>query len=99
MSDENPKFSYETAFQRLEKILSVLNEGTVSLDESLQLFEEANQLIGSCSKQLNNAERKIETLIKGRDNQPILDQDGNPQLDSFAPPKQAHLNQNTGELS
>jgi exodeoxyribonuclease VII small subunit len=58
------ELSYEESFVRLEQILERMNSGNVSLDESLKLYEEADKLIATCSKRLNEAERKIETLIK-----------------------------------
>jgi len=60
------EISFEKAFSRLEEILQAMNEGTLSLDKSLKLFEEANNLISKCSKKLMNAEQKIETLIKNK---------------------------------
>jgi len=63
MTDE---ISFEKAFERLDEILQKMNEGKVSLDSSLKLFEEANFLIKTCNKKLQTAERKIEILIKDR---------------------------------
>jgi len=62
----NEEISFEKAFERLNEILQKMNEGKVSLDSSLKLFEEANFLIKLCNKNLNLAEQKIETLIKDR---------------------------------
>lgn len=59
---------FEKAFERLEEILQTMNEGKVSLDASLKLFEEANLLITNCNKKLNLAEQKIEVLIKNQEN-------------------------------
>lgn len=64
MNKEKP---FEQAFERLEEILKILNEGKISLDESLTLFEEADSLISNCSNKLNKAEQKIEVLIKNRE--------------------------------
>lgn len=72
MDDKTP--SFEKAFQRLEEILKSLNEGKVSLDESLKLFEEADGLINNCVKKLSSAEQKIEKLIKNRNNELVLDE-------------------------
>ncbi|EKE20953.1 MAG: hypothetical protein ACD_7C00418G0001 [uncultured bacterium] len=58
--------SFEKAFERLEEILQKMNEGKISLDTSLKLFEEADILISKCSQRLSQAEQKIETLIKNR---------------------------------
>jgi len=63
MSNE---ISFEKAFERLDEILQKMNEGKISLDNSLKLFEEANFLIKTCNKKLILAEQKIETLIKDR---------------------------------
>jgi exodeoxyribonuclease VII small subunit len=64
--EENPEISFEASFHRLEEILEKMNSSSVSLDESLHLYEEADKLIAICSKRLTDAERKIEQLIKNR---------------------------------
>lgn len=58
--------SFEEAFNRLEEILERMNSNTISLDESLALYEEADKLINICSKRLTDAEKKVEMLIKNR---------------------------------
>lgn len=63
---EQQEHSFESALQRLEQILEKMNSGAVPLEESLKLYEEADQLIASCNKKLNDAEKKIEILIKNR---------------------------------
>jgi exodeoxyribonuclease VII small subunit len=63
--DDNEK-SFEEGFNRLEEILEKMNSSAVSLDDSLKLYEEADKLINACNKRLNEAERKIEILIKNR---------------------------------
>lgn len=60
------ELSFEKAFERLEEILQKMNEGKISLDASLKLFEEADNLISTCSDKLTQAEQKIETLVKNR---------------------------------
>lgn len=60
------EISFEKAFERLEEILQKMNEGKVSLDNSLKLFEEADSLISKCSEKLAIAEQKIQTLVKNR---------------------------------
>jgi len=62
-----PELSFEQAFERLEKILSDMNEGKLPLEKSLKLYEEADSLMKQCNNTLNSAEQKIEKLIKGRD--------------------------------
>ena len=70
--------SFEAAFARLEEILERLNTGTISLDDSLKLYEEADRLIMTCVKRLNDAERKIEMLVKNRNGELTLGTDERP---------------------
>ena len=56
------KMTYEQAITRLEEIVKLLESGTASLDDSLQLFEEGTRLAAFCSKTLDAAEQKIRTL-------------------------------------
>jgi exodeoxyribonuclease VII small subunit len=57
-----PKF--EEAFQKLESIVKKLEEGNLSLEESLKAFEEGVRLSRFCSKKLDEAEKKVEILLK-----------------------------------
>ena len=78
LEKQTPELSFEKAFARLEEILEKMNSGSVSLDESLKLYEEADKLINICSKRLNSAEKKIETLIKNRKGELVLGPDQKP---------------------
>jgi exodeoxyribonuclease VII small subunit len=55
---------FEEAMERLEKITEELEQGNVSLDAALERFEEGMKLIGFCEKRLDEAEKKIQVLIK-----------------------------------
>ncbi len=57
-----PKF--EDCLQRLEVIVNELEKGDVSLDQALQLFDEGVKLSNSCRKELEEAEGKVEILLK-----------------------------------
>lgn len=57
-----PKF--EECIQRLEKIVQELEQGDVPLETSLTLFEEGMKLSGACRKELEEAEGKVEILLK-----------------------------------
>jgi exodeoxyribonuclease VII small subunit len=57
-----PKF--EECLDRLEKIVDELDKGDVSLDRALELFDEGMKLSGSCRKELEDAEGKVEVLLK-----------------------------------
>ncbi len=75
---EEQPINFEASFGRLEQILEKMNSGAASLDESLKLYEEADLLIVSCSKRLNEAEQKIEMLIKNRSGELVLGPDQKP---------------------
>jgi exodeoxyribonuclease VII small subunit len=54
--------SFEEALERLEDIVSALEEGQVPLAESLARYEEGIKLLKQCYQSLSAAERKIEML-------------------------------------
>lgn len=55
---------FEDTLYRLEEIVKSLEEGDVSLDEALKLFEEGQKLLVSLRQKLNRAEAKIKELTK-----------------------------------
>ncbi len=55
---------FEEAFQKLEAIVKKLEEGNLSLEESLQAFEEGVHLSRFCAQKLDEAEKKVEILLK-----------------------------------
>lgn len=69
-----PKF--EECLQRLEKIVGELEKGDIPLEKSLALFEEGMQLSNACRKELEEAEGKVEILLK---------QNGKLQAQAFEP--------------
>lgn len=83
MNQNQPEISFEESFARLEEILEKMNSGTISLDESLKLFEEADKLIIFCTKRLNEAERRIEILVKNRNGELALNADQRPATQEF----------------
>jgi len=62
-----PKEKFEDALNKLEKIVSKLEEGDIPLEESLKLFEEGIRLSRFCNQKLGEAEKKVEILLKGKD--------------------------------
>jgi exodeoxyribonuclease VII small subunit len=58
---------FETALKKLEDVVRKLEGGELSLDESLKAFEEGVKLAGFCSGKLNEAEKKVELLLKQKD--------------------------------
>jgi len=62
-----PKEKFEDALNKLEKIVSKLEEGDIPLEESLKLFEEGIRLSRFCNQKLDEAEKKVEILSRGKD--------------------------------
>ena len=60
------KEKFEDALNRLEKIVSKLEEGDIPLEESLKFFEEGIRLSRFCNQKLDEAERKVEILLKDK---------------------------------
>jgi exodeoxyribonuclease VII small subunit len=59
--------SFEESLKKLESIVDRLEKGDLALEESLKLFEEGVGLSAACKKELDEAEGKVQTLIKQRD--------------------------------
>ncbi len=57
-----PKF--EECLQRLEVIVKEMEQGDLALEQSLKLFEEGVALSASCRKELEDAEGRVEILLK-----------------------------------
>ncbi len=55
---------FEESLERLEQILKELERGDIPLERSLQLFEEGMNLSAACRKELDEAEGRIEILVK-----------------------------------
>ena len=66
MSNAKPK-NFETSLEELERIVRELEQGELTLEKSLELFEQGVKLSRECQERLNQAERRIEILT--RDNQ------------------------------
>src|SRR5262245_4675561 len=57
----------ETALKELEQIVEELDGGNLPLERSLELFEQGVRLSRECQSRLDDAERKVELLLKGSD--------------------------------
>ncbi len=62
-----PKEKFEDALNKLEKVVSKLEDGDIPLEESLKLFEEGIKLSRFCNQKLDEAEKRVEILLKGKD--------------------------------
>jgi exodeoxyribonuclease VII small subunit len=58
---------FETALKSLEEIVVKLEGGDLTLDQALALFEEGVKVSRFCNSKLEEAERKVESLIKSAD--------------------------------
>ena len=90
--------SFEQSFTRLETILELMNTGTITLDDSLKLYEEADSLINTCNKRLVDAEKKIEVLIKNRNGDLTLGADQKPITQDFNPTSSPATKQQNREI-
>jgi exodeoxyribonuclease VII small subunit len=63
MPDEAP-LSFETGLQQLESIVKEMETGDLPLERALELFEKGMKLSEACRKQLEDAETRVETLIR-----------------------------------
>ena len=59
--------TFEESLKKLEAIVEQLEKGDLPLEESLKLFEQGVDLSAVCKKELDEAEGKVQTLIKQRD--------------------------------
>lgn len=59
------KLTFERGMERLEEIVSKLEHGEATLDESLKLFEEGAKLVTQCTAMLDKAEQKVTLLENG----------------------------------
>jgi exodeoxyribonuclease VII small subunit len=65
--DRKGKKTFENALSQLESIVSRLEDGDLPLEESLKLFEEGIKLSRFCNQKLNEAQEKVEVLLRGND--------------------------------
>lgn len=61
---------FEEALKRLEEMVQKLEEGNLPLDESLQVFEEGIELSRFCEQKLNQAEGRVEMILKDNKENP-----------------------------
>ena len=59
--------TFEESLKKLDEIVGQLENGNLPLEESIKLFEEGTRLAASCKQELDNAEGKVQILIKQRD--------------------------------
>ena len=58
------EIDFEVALKQLEQIVEQLEAGDLPLERSLELFEQGVRLSRDCQKRLDEAERRVEILLK-----------------------------------
>jgi exodeoxyribonuclease VII small subunit len=66
-ADPQRKGDFEKSLVRLEEVVKRLESTELSLDEAMKLFEEGVKLSRECQKQLEEAEGRVEILLKKAD--------------------------------
>jgi exodeoxyribonuclease VII small subunit len=61
--------SFEEVLQELEEIVNRLEQGDLPLEESLQLFEQGVKLSRACHRKLDEAQKRLEILLKDEEGQ------------------------------
>ena len=61
---ESKPESFESCLDQLEKVVKELETGDLQLERSLELFEKGMALSETCRKQLEEAETRVELLIR-----------------------------------
>jgi len=72
MKEKEPELKFEKALAELRGIVDKLEAGDLELDDSLKLFERGVKLIQSCSKRLEDAQRRVEIATKTKDGKRVL---------------------------
>ncbi len=71
------KLDYEAAVAELESLVERLEQGDISLEESLKLYESGVLLTRDCQEALQNAEQKVQMLLQQSGQTNLVDFDPN----------------------
>ena len=64
--------TFEAQLASLERIVRELERGDLPLERSLELFEQGVKLSRECQERLNEAERRIEVLLRDHSGRPVI---------------------------
>ena len=67
MARKPTTFNFEEALETLEGLVEAMEEGELSLEESLKAFEQGIKLTRECQSALDKAEQKVQLLVKSDD--------------------------------
>ena len=62
-SKQQPEFNFEEALEELERLVSSMEEGELSLENSMKAFENGIKLTRECQTALQKAEQKVQILL------------------------------------
>ena len=62
-SKQQPEFNFEEALEELERLVSSMEEGELSLEDSMKAFEKGIKLTRECQTALQKAEQKVQILL------------------------------------
>lgn len=62
--EKENELNFELALEKLQKIVEELEKGGLSLDQTLKEFSQGMKLLKFCHQKLDNAEKKIELMLK-----------------------------------
>ncbi len=66
MKKKETEMNFEDAMRKLDSIVETLEKGNIPLEEALKQFDSGVQLVRLLNKKLDDAERKIEMLLKDK---------------------------------
>jgi len=72
---ESEPFDFEAALEKLEELVSAMEEGDLSLEDSLKSFEEGIKLTRECQAALEKAEQRVQKLLDEAGNTAPLELD------------------------
>ena len=64
MSDDKKPLNFEVQIEKLEVLVAQLENGNLSLEDSIKAYEEGVKIAQACQATLKNAEQKVEILTK-----------------------------------
>ena len=67
--------NFESAIEELETLVEEMEQGDISLEESLKKFERGIELTRNCQKALQEAEQKVQMLVEKKEGDVITDLD------------------------
>lgn len=71
--DKREKISFEEALAKLEEIVTQIEQGKISLEESIARYAQGMEMVKTCRSILDAAEKKIQLLAKNQNGSPVVE--------------------------